>query len=93
MDTDNGLHVSSSVTNFELYNVDLRMSVTKNPLKLNDDKINIIYLTLLHYVKSLKKTSALQIGKSSITPNGSLINLGIISDKYRNINEHITSVS
>ena len=42
-----------------------------NLLKLNDIKTNILYLTSPHCVKSLK-TPELQMGASSITPNGSV---------------------
>ena len=50
--------------------------MTQNLLKLNDTKTNIIYFASPHCVKTLK-TSALQIGASSITPNGSVKNQGL----------------
>ena len=55
-------------------------------LKLNDNKTNILYLASPHCVKSLK------MGASSITPNGSVKNLGFIFDQYINMHEHVTSV-
>jgi len=65
--------------------------VIANLLRLNDNKRNIIYLASPHCVKSLK-TPALQMGASSITPNGSVTNLGVISHQCINIYEHVTSV-
>ncbi|KAK2144661.1 hypothetical protein LSH36_739g02000 [Paralvinella palmiformis] len=62
-----------------------------NLLKLNDNKINILYLVSPHCVKTLK-TPALQMGASSITPNGSVKNLGVIFDQCINMHEHVTSV-
>jgi hypothetical protein len=44
-----------------------------------------------HCVKSLK-TSALQMGSSSIIPNGSVKNLGVIFYQCVNMYEHVTSV-
>ena len=51
----------------------------------------IIYFASPHCVKSLK-TPALQIDASSITPNGSVKNLGVIFDQCINMHEHVTSV-
>ena len=50
---------------------DIRLWMTQNLLKLNDNKTNILYLASPHWVKSLK-TQALQMDASSITPNGSV---------------------
>jgi len=58
---------------------------------LNANKTNIIYLESPHCVKSLK-TPALQMGASSITPNWSVNNLGVIFDKCINMYGHVTSV-
>ncbi|KAK2148909.1 hypothetical protein LSH36_475g01030 [Paralvinella palmiformis] len=65
--------------------------MTQNLLKLNDNKTDILYLASPHCVKSLK-TPALQMGSSSITPNGSVKNLGVIFDQCINMHEHVTSV-
>jgi len=51
----------------------------------------IFLCVITHCVKSLK-TPALQMGASSITPNGSAKNLGVIFDQCINMHEHITSV-
>jgi len=59
--------------------------------KSNDTKTNIIYLASPHCVKT-QKSLALQMVVSSITPNGSVKNLGDICDQSININEHVTSV-
>ena len=58
---------------------------------LNDFNTNIIYLTSPHSVKSLK-SPALKMGASSITPNGSVINLVGILDQCINMYKHVTSV-
>jgi len=50
---------------------DIRLRMTQNLLKLNDNKTNIIYLASPLCVKS-PKTPALQMGAYSITPNGSV---------------------
>jgi len=65
--------------------------MTQNLLKLNDSKTNITYLASPHCVKSIV-TSALQMDASSITPNGSVNNVGVIFDQCINMHEHVTSV-
>jgi len=65
--------------------------MTQNLLKLNDNKPNILYMASPHCIKSLKTPSFL-MGASSITPNGSVTNLGVNFDKCINMHEHITSV-
>jgi len=65
--------------------------MTQNLLRQNDNKTNIIYLAQPHCVKSLK-TPALQMGASSITPNGSENNLRVIFDQCINMYEHVASV-
>jgi len=63
--------------------------MTQNLLKLNDNKATIIYLASPHCIKSLMAT-ALQMGASSITPNGSVKNTEVITNtrKY----DHITPI-
>jgi len=65
------------LNNLKHYIADIRLWMTQNLLKLNDNKTNILYLASSHCVKSLK-TPALQMGASSITPNGSVKHLGVI---------------
>ena len=77
LDPDNELNFSSSLKNLEHCIAVIRLWMTQNLLKLNDNKTNIIYLASPHCFKSLK-TPALQMGASSITPNGSVQNLGVI---------------
>ena len=60
--------------------------MTENLLKLNDNKTNILYLASPHCVISLR-TPALQMGASSITPKGSVQNLGVIFDKCINMHD------
>ena len=90
LDPDNELHFSSSLKNLEHCIADIRL-MTQNLLQLNDNKTNILYLASPHCFKSLK-TPALQMGASSITPNGSVTNLGVIFDQCINMHEHVTSV-
>jgi len=87
LDPDNKLNLSSSLKNLE----HCRLWMTQNLLKLNDNKTNILYLASPNCVKSLK-TPALQMGASSITPNGSIKNLGVIFYQSINMFEHVTSV-
>ena len=54
LDPDDGLNFSSSSKNIEDPSTDFRLWITQLLLKLNVDKINIIYLASSHYVKSLK---------------------------------------
>jgi len=91
LDPDNELNFSSSLKNLEHYIADIRLRMIQNILKLNNTKTNIIYLASPHCVNSLK-TPALQMGGSSITPNGSVTNLGVIFDQCINMHEHVTSV-
>ena len=48
LDSDNELYFSSSLTNVKHYIA----GITRNTLKLNDEKANIIYLASPHYFKS-----------------------------------------
>ena len=91
LDSDNELNFSYSLKNLEHCIADIRLWVTQNLLRINYIKTNIIYLTSPHCVKSLK-TPAFQMGASSITPNGSVKNLGVIFDQCINMHEHVTSV-
>ena len=69
MNPDNELNFSSSLKNLESCIAGIRLWMTQNLLKRNDNKTNITYLTSLHCVKSVK-TPALQMDASSITRNG-----------------------
>jgi len=91
LDPDNELNFSSSLKNLEHCIAVIRLWMTHILLSLNNNKTNIIYLASPHCVKSLK-TPALQMGTSSITPNGSVKNLGFIFDQCINMYEHVTSV-
>ena len=82
---------SSSLKNLENSIADIRLWMTQNLLRLNNNKTNTVYLASPHCVKSLK-TPALQMGVSSITPNRSVQNMGIIYGQCINMHEHVTSV-
>ena len=71
LDPDNELNFSSSLKNLEHCIADIRLWMTQNRLRLNDNKTNIVYLASQHSIKSLK-TPALQTGTSLITHNGSV---------------------
>ena len=68
--------------------------MTNNVLKLNEDKSNIIYMYVCvcvcvaspYYSKSLK-TPDLQTGESSISHTDLVRNLGIMFDKFINMND------
>jgi len=77
LDPDNELNFSSSLKNLKHSITDIWLWMIQNLLILNDNKTNIIYLVLLNCVKSLN-TPELQMGTSSITPNKSIKNLGVI---------------
>jgi len=91
LDPDNELTFSSSLKNLEHYIADIRLCIPENLPRLNDNKIYIIYLALPHCVKSLW-TASLQVGASSIIPNGPVQILGVIFDQCINMYEHVTSV-
>ena len=82
---------TEGLKDFEHCISDIRLWMTQNLLKLNDNKINIIYLGSPHCVKSLK-TPALQMGASSITPNRSVKNLRVNFGQCINIHERVTLV-
>jgi len=71
LDPENELNWSSSLKNLEHYIADIRLWMTQNLLKLNDNKTNILYLASPHCVKS-PNTLALQMGAPLITPKGSV---------------------
>jgi len=54
---------------------DIRLWITQNLLRLNIKKTNTIYLVTAYCVKSLK-IPALQMGASSIIPNGAVKSSG-----------------
>ena len=66
LDPDNESNFSSSLTNLEHCIADIRLRFSQYLLRLS-----IIYLASPYCVKSLK-TPALQMGASSINPNGSV---------------------
>ena len=65
--------------------------MSHNLLKLNEGKTDIIYLSSSYNAKSLK-TPGLHTGESCITPSGSVIDLGVIIDKFLDMNDHVTMV-
>ena len=71
LDPDNELNFSSSLKSVDHCIADIRLWMTQNLLKLNDNKTNIRYLASPLCVKPLT-TPALQMGASSITPNESV---------------------
>jgi len=79
LDPENELNYSSSLKNLEHHIADIRLWMTQNLLKLNDNKTNIIYLA---------STPALQMGACSIVPNVSVKNLGLFLTNVFNIYEH-----
>jgi len=89
LDPDNKQNFSSFLNNLEHCIVDIRLLMTQNLLRLNDNKTNIIYLASPHCVKSIK-TQELQLSASSITPDGSVKNLGVIFYQGINMYEHVT---
>jgi len=91
LDLGNESSFSSSLDNLEHCIADIRLWMTQNLLKLNDDKTDIIYMASSYYAKSLK-TPGLHIGELCITPSCSVRDLGVIFDKFLNMNDHVTSV-
>ena len=91
LDPDNTLNLSSSLNTLKHCIADIRLWVTPNILKLNDNKTNIVYLGPLHCVKYIN-IPALQMSASLITLNGTVYNLGVMFDQCINIYEHDTSV-
>ena len=64
LDPDNDLNLSSTLENLGYCIADIRLWMTQNVLRLNNNKTNIIYLAS-HHVKS-PKTPALQMDASSL---------------------------
>ena len=91
LDPDNELNFSSFLKNLEHCIADIWLWITQNLQKLNNKKTNIIYFASTHCVKSLK-TVVLQMSGFSITPNGSVKNLGVIFIECINIYELSISV-
>jgi hypothetical protein len=54
---------------------------TRRFLSINNSKLNMIYLASTYCVKSIK-TAKVQMGASSITPNGSVTNIEFILPMY-----------
>lgn len=81
----------SSLNNLEQCIDELRSWMTHNRLKLNDDKSDVIYIASPHYLKSLS-TPGIKVGDARIPPSDKVKNLGVIFDKYLNMESHITTV-
>ena len=81
MNPDNEPNLSSSLNNLEHCIADIRQWVTQNVLILKDNKTNVIDFASPRGDKS-PKTPVLQMGASSITPNGSVKIIGGIFGQY-----------
>ena len=81
LDPDNELNFSSSLKILEHCIVDIQLWMTQN---LNDNKTNILY----------SASPALQMGASSIIPNGSAKNLGVIfvTSVWRDAYYHLKNI-
>jgi len=91
LDLGNEQNFTSSLENLKHCIAEIRLWMTQNMLKLNDDKTDIIYMTSSHYAKSLK-TPGLDIGESCINPSNTVKNLGVLFDKCLTMNDQVTSV-
>ena len=91
LDLGNNDKFSSSLENLKHCIEEIRLWMTQNMLKLNDDKTDIIYMASPHCAKSLL-TPGLDIGESCINPSSTVRNLGVLFDKYLTMNDHVTAV-
>ena len=91
LDLGNNDEFSSSLQNLKHCIEEIRLWMTQNMLKLNDDKTDIIYMASPHCAKSLL-TPGLDIGESCINPSSTVRNLGVLFDKYLTMSDQVTSV-
>ena len=69
---------------------DIRSWMIANKLKINDDKTE--FLAISSSRSSVKLDSSLTIGNESISQSTSCRNLGVMFDKYANMDTQITSL-
>ena len=70
---------------------DIRVWMESNKLKLNDDKIEVMFFTPRNYNHS--NPVLVSVGDSVISPTTSVKNLGVTVDRALSIDSHITSVT
>ena len=81
----------SSQENLEHCIANIRLRMTHILLKLNEGKTDIIYLSSSYNPKS-PKTPGIHNAESCITPSGSVRDMGVIFDKFLDMNDHVTIV-
>ena len=81
----------SSLDTLESCISEIRVWMTHNLLKLNDDKTDIIYIASPHFAKSIS-VPTIKVDDTQIEPSLKVKNLGVIFDQFLTMDDHITTV-
>jgi hypothetical protein len=83
--------LSAAVSKIEECIVDIRLWMSQNKLKLNDDKTELMYFSS-RWKKQKVTPQNLTIGDHSICPSSKAKNLGVIFDSHLTMEHHISSI-
>ena len=84
LDVNDGTNRKSSLDTLEACISEIRVWMTYNLLKLNDDKTDIIYIASPHFAKSIS-VPTIKVGHTQIEPSLTVKNLGVIFDQFLKI--------
>ena len=85
--------LSSAIAKLEACLQDLKIWLTSNGLKLNDDKSEFLLLGSKHMLSKVDYQSChVNIGSTCITPSKTARNLGVIFDQEMSFRSHVTHI-
>ena len=83
--------LSTAVSKIEECIVDIRLWMSQNKLKLNDDKTELMYFSS-RFKKQKVTPHNINIGDHNISPSSKAKNLGVIFDSHLTMEHHISSI-
>ena len=84
-------NVHQSATHLEDCIADICQWMVNNKLKLNEDKTELLVIGSRTHMQNIPPVS-LNIGDNSINPSPSTRNLGVVFDKYMNMEAHVKGI-
>ena len=83
--------IQSTILKVQLCVAEIKSWMTRNMLKLNDDKTEILFISSPYYHDQVSVDSV-QIGNTAVAPTTSARNIGIIFDEHMSMNDQISHV-
>ena len=83
--------IQSKILKVQLCVAEIKSWMTRNMLKLNDDKTEILFISSPYYHDQVSVDSV-QIGNTAVAPTTSARNIGIIFDEHMSMNDQISHV-